>query len=502
MQKKLVAVVLIALIGGLASTFDIKVANASGTIYIKAYGGVVPSQAPIQIDGNVYTFKDNIFDSIVVERNNIVIDGAGYALLGKGDENGITLSNRTNVTIKNMEIRKFYKGIYLEYSSNNSIYGNNIANNGNGIWLFESSNNNISGNSIKGNGFHGIYLNDFSNYNNIFRNNITNNVASIHFYRSSRNIITGNNIAHGRTHALGLWYSNYNRIYSNNITANRDGIILSSCSYNILKGNSLTDNNFRVEGWNLRHFVNDVDVSNMIDGKPIHYWVGKRDMSVPLDAGMVVLVNCTRITVKNLKLTNNEKSTLLAYTTHSTITRNDITNNNYGIYLSDSSNNSISENNIINNRHGIWFAKSSNNRVAGNNITNNDNGIRLLESSNNTIYHNNVVDNTEQVYSQDSTNVWDDGYPSGGNYWSDYKGVDANGDGIGDTPYVIDANNQDNYPLCTRAPFWMQWWFWTIVIAVIATLAAVYFLKKRKLPTARRRLEKRRLIRLKDSELA
>ena len=44
-------------------------------------------------------------------------------------------------------------------------------------------------------------------------------------------------------------------------------------------------------------------------------------------------------------------------------------------------------------------------------------------------------------------NVWDDGYPSGGNYWDNYTGVDSNHDGIGDTPYIIDADNVDNYPL-------------------------------------------------------
>jgi hypothetical protein len=43
--------------------------------------------------------------------------------------------------------------------------------------------------------------------------------------------------------------------------------------------------------------------------------------------------------------------------------------------------------------------------------------------------------------------MWDNGFPSGGNYWSDYTGTYTNGDGIGDTPYVIDANNQDRYPL-------------------------------------------------------
>jgi len=52
--------------------------------------------------------------------------------------------------------------------------------------------------------------------------------------------------------------------------------------------------------------------------------------------------------------------------------------------------------------------------------------------------------------------IWDNGYPSGGNYWSDYKDADlysgpyqneTGSDGIGDTPYTIDANNVDRYPL-------------------------------------------------------
>jgi hypothetical protein len=60
------------------------------------------------------------------------------------------------------------------------------------------------------------------------------------------------------------------------------------------------------------------------------------------------------------------------------------------------------------------------------------------------------------MYSSNSVNAWDDGYPSGGNYWSDYTGVDlrkgpyqneTGSDGIGDTPYSIDSDNADRYPL-------------------------------------------------------
>jgi hypothetical protein len=62
------------------------------------------------------------------------------------------------------------------------------------------------------------------------------------------------------------------------------------------------------------------------------------------------------------------------------------------------------------------------------------------------------LDNTKQVESHDSTNVWDDGYPTGGNYWSDYEerypnATELDNSHIWDTPYIIDKNNQDNYPM-------------------------------------------------------
>jgi hypothetical protein len=98
-------------------------------------------------------------------------------------------------------------------------------------------------------------------------------------------------------------------------------------------------------------------------------------------------------------------------------------------------------------------------------MANNDYGIVFFWASNNIIYHNNFVNNSRQVYDVAneppyiwpfSINVWDYGYPSGGNYWSDYNGSDlyygpsqniTGSDGIGDKPNVIYENNVDRYPL-------------------------------------------------------
>jgi peptide/nickel transport system substrate-binding protein len=145
-----------------------------------------------------------------------------------------------------------------------------------------------------------------------------------------------------------------------------------------------------------------------------------------------------------------------------TIKNMEIKKFDFGIRLSTSSDNTIFGNTITNNDQGIHLFDSSNNIISENILTNNEGGIVLGISSNNKFYHNNFVDNTEQVDSYDSTNVWDDGYPSGGNYWSDYTGVDVKSgpsqdqpgsDGIGDTPCVFDYSNIDNYPLMYTGPF-------------------------------------------------
>jgi len=94
-------VIALLLISIYSSVFSIQPVKAAATVYVMADGSVVPAEAPILNVGNVsYTFTADINDSLVVERDNIVVDGSGYTLLGNGTGYGVSLSERTNVTIK------------------------------------------------------------------------------------------------------------------------------------------------------------------------------------------------------------------------------------------------------------------------------------------------------------------------------------------------------------------------------------------------------------------
>jgi PGF-pre-PGF domain-containing protein len=133
-------------------------------------------------------------------------------------------------------------------------------------------------------------------------------------------------------------------------------------------------------------------------------------------------------------------------------------NNWFGIYLSDSSGNAVENCTISNNFwQGIYLGNSSGNIIASSKIENNSIGVMsVINSKTNSIYHNNFVNNEIQAYDE-GANRWDNGYLSGGNYWSDYSSADSfkgenqnilGSDGIGDVPYnIIGGSNRDRYPL-------------------------------------------------------
>jgi len=318
-------------------------AEASGTIYIRHDGLVFPSNASIQREGDTYTLTDNINDSIVIQKNDVVIDGAEiYTLKGPGnyDSIGIELNERHNVTVKNFKgIEAFGYGILLNLSSNIIICGNTItSNNRGGIYLSEATNNSIYGNNMTLNMNYDIKLYQSSN-NEIYRNNPRRILIE---YSSNNNSIYENNIVVSGQEGIGLvWSANNNKIYGNHIRGGLYGIRASYASSQRIWGNNITDTT-------------------------------------------------------------------------------------YGLYFSDSSNNIISRNTVKNTTTAIF----------------------LDSSSENTIFHNNFMDFEKDAYVFDShINLWDIGYPVGGNYWSNYTGFDSDRDGIGESPHILDAENSDNYPL-------------------------------------------------------
>jgi len=139
-----------------------------------------------------------------------------------------------------------------------------------------------------------------------------------------------------------------------------------------------------------------------------------------------------------------------------TIFDNIITSNDdHGLYLYDLSSFNTIFDNVINSNNGNGINLDVNcdgTAIFDNNVSfNNGYAIRMTSgsdpSNHNIVYHNNFINNT--LGGQDvCNNTWDYGYPSGGNYWSDYNGTDMDGDGIGDTPYNLSGgDNQDRYPL-------------------------------------------------------
>lgn len=328
-------------------------------VYIRSDGTIEPSTVPISRDGNTYFLTADMPNaSLIVQRDSIVIDGAGHGIHGYSTSyyDGIIISYRTNITIKNIDLSPFGYGVRMDYASNNTITGNRMRV-FTGVSLLYSDFNRIVGNVITdGYGVQGL---------------------------GSNNLIYGNNFTSGLTgggNGMGIYVTGNYNVISQNFMQEELSIQLFQSMFNTISNNTILNGG---TGILLGRSSNNLVLGNIMRGK-----------------------------------TDSRSGAL-------------------GI-SSDSYNNTVCGNRFENNALaislGIQIADFIYNNVSGN-----------------SFFLNNFVNNSQNVWIAPGTpvNFWDNGKE--GNYWSNYAGRDANVDGVGDSPYVINSNNTDYCPLMKPA---------------------------------------------------
>lgn len=387
-------------------------------------------------------------------------------------------SNWNTVSENNASSSRHNVGIRISNSHNNTFHHNIVSWNRLSGISSSGCDNNFHHNIILGNEYRGISISGDLN-------RIENNVISFN---------TNSGVYSRRSHN--------NTISTNTISNNEAGITIEHGVDHTLTMNSMTSNGIVLLGDQRRQWnSHSIGSSNMVNGKPVYYWKNRTSGTVTPGAGQVILANCSGVAVRNQAPSDSTIGIQLGFSTgitvagnspshHSrdgaavwysnsiTFNGNDFSNNSHGIYIHFSNNITIVGSDVSYNVNGIYTERSedltiADNRVtyngmgiylerswgviARNNITNNGDGVFLKSSAPCFVYHNNFSRNFQQ--GQDtSVNQWDNGYPSGGNWWSDYTGVDnrsgpnqnmPGADGFGDTPYQISGpvETKDRYPL-------------------------------------------------------
>lgn len=265
---------------------------------------------------------------------------------------------------------------------------------------------------------------------NYIVNNTAENIGAFLTMRSSSFNIVGNNTVKNVDWPMYLTNSSHNLLYGNHIENSKRGIDISGDSGN----NSVKDNtliNATTSAiWIASAHNGAVEYNNITKSK-----IGIRVSDSPRNPNYTIANNTISYCEIGISAGRGTKDNL--------IVGNRIWLNEKGIYL------------------GFNVKFDSNTTITQNDISYSSVYGMLLENVSETlVYHNNFINNTVQALNDNGTNYWDSGYPSGGNYWSDYGGIDIkNGpiqdqigaDGIGDTPYSFNWSSMDRYPLTEKS---------------------------------------------------
>ena len=254
MDRKLLLTIIFTLAFASCLLFSCRVSpvKAADPIYIN-YDGSISKPADIITSDNVtYTFTNSINDAIVVDRDNIVIDGSSYTLQNPGGQDNGILVNSDNVTIKNLKIKGFNTAIFLYLVTQCKIIGNTLT-------------ENVGAISTQLSGSSGIIISE---------NRITNNTRGIYLQGGSDNYIYGNDIIGHAQYAIRIHFSAENNvIYDNNIVDN-DLTYYSGASLLISGGsqNNIFYHNNIIGHSPLVYFENDMMPNSWNNGSVGNYW--------------------------------------------------------------------------------------------------------------------------------------------------------------------------------------------------------------------------------------
>ena len=418
-----------------------------------------------------------------ISASNVVI--ANFSIKQGAEYNGAISASSDNIVIRDNVITESGSGgisIALQNCVNFAIKGNTIIQGAGRMDVRGSRVGEISGNTISGLEYP-LVVYGSSNIT-LSQNLISQCEEGIQITNSAFSTFSQNKVLSlggGITGAITLSKCPGSVLRNNEVSNCVGGIKVSECPGALLRNNSILNctYGFGAFGYTLEDFAMDIDASNTVNRMPIYYLINQSNLlispSTYPQVGYLALVNSRNVTVEGLTLNNNLYGLLLAHTTDSLIVGNTFVNNSdTTIYLiNQSDRNTITLNQIqssgvgvrafysynekiignnIGASNGVWLEQSSNNTIIGNNLTRNYQTLHFVSTTNNAIYHNNFIKNTLQMATWGGIGDYSITYPSGGNYWSDYSGLDEfkgtsqgepGSDGIIDNAFVY----RDLYPL-------------------------------------------------------
>ena len=435
-----------------------------------ASASILQPHSPIKIAGNsAFTAANGVVGGNGSPSNPFVIQGWD---IDASSTNGIDLRNtNSSFIIRNVSVHStnhLYDGVYLNNSQSGRLENSTSSGNSLGAFVGYSTNITIVKNNLSYNGNSsflvaqaGLLVSWSSNIT------ITGNTASYEYagigVGTSKRVVISNNTAYydmyGITSASGLACCLQSTIYNNALSHDYYGIEVGY-AVSTISNNTLTGNRYGI--WLYSSSGNYVSHNTIIG----NIWGLNVDFN---DLNEQILAN---------NFTNNEYGVYFQERSCcSNIAGNRFESNTASAIEFDTLESAcnVTDNYFLSNGKGIEAVyNSSNHNIVGNGFYYNGVGVALVQSSvgshvyDNTFYGNNIQASDD---SGGPFNYWNTTYPQGGNYWSDYTGVDrCSGpqqnicnapDGIGDTPHFITAYEKDNYPLMklrdSTAPSWPAW---------------------------------------------